>query len=60
MAADLKVGDCDIAISGSGDAQVWATGNLVASISGSGDIRYKDDAANVKARVSGSGDVRKM
>ena len=59
-AEDLKVEDCDVAISGSSNAKVWVTGDLDASISGSGDIRYKGDAPKVRARVSGSGDVREM
>lgn len=58
-AADLKVQNSTVSISGSGDVKVYVTGDLDARISGSGDIRYRGDC-NVKARVSGSGDVRKM
>ena len=58
-AADFRVTDCSISISGSGDARVYAEGNLEVKVSGSGDVKYKGDA-NVKARISGSGDVSKM
>jgi len=54
---DLEAAFCEISISGSGDAEVWATQELNASISGSGDIKYKGEAPKVRARVSGSGDI---
>ena len=57
-ALDMKTKRCDISISGSGDAEVWATDEIKASISGSRDIKYKGDAPKVHARASGSGDVR--
>lgn len=60
QAADFEVGIIEIAISGSGNAKVFAKESLQASISGSGNIRYRGEAAKVKARVSGSGNVREM
>ena len=59
-AKNFEVGNISISISGSGNANVFVKESLQASISGSGDIRYRGDAAKVKARVSGSGDVREM
>lgn len=45
--------------SGSGDVSVFASENLDAKISGSGDITYKGSASNVSKRKTGSGDVYK-
>lgn len=59
-ARDLKTSDCEVAVSGSGDAMVHCTGTLEAAISGSGDVRYKGDAQKVRASVSGSGDVTEI
>ena len=59
MASDLKTEDCDIQISGSGDASVNASRDLDTHISGSGDVRYTG-SASVDAHISGSGEVRKM
>lgn len=56
----LQVKDCSVVISGSGNADVHPTGMLEATVSGSGDVRYKGSSANVKSRVSGSGHVKKM
>ena len=57
-AASLKTSNCQVHISGSGDADVQVYGDLETSISGSGDVHYKGEA-NVKARISGSGEVSK-
>lgn len=59
-AVELRTADCEVAISGSGDAQINCTGSLDSKISGSGDVRYKGNAPKVKASVSGSGDVREI
>ncbi|MBV8389677.1 MAG: DUF2807 domain-containing protein [Mucilaginibacter sp.] len=44
-------------VSGSGDASVNASNSVVASVSGSGDIRYTGGAKSVSSSKSGSGDV---
>lgn len=59
-AVELRTAECDVAISGSGNAQINCTASLEAGISGSGDVRYKGDAPKVKASVSGSGDVKEI
>jgi hypothetical protein len=59
MAKELKASDCDISISGSGNATVQVNGDLETSISGSGDVWYTGNA-NVSARISGSGEVMKI
>lgn len=58
-AADLMTDDCEIHISGSGNANVQANKNLETHISGSGDVVYSGNA-NVTTRISGSGDVSKI
>ena len=47
-----------IGISGSGDAQVYASKQLDVEINGSGSVAYKGSPA-VSQNVSGSGSVRK-
>lgn len=59
MAKELVSAECEIHISGSGDAAVYVNGELETHISGSGDVRYRGDAS-VKARISGSGEVVKL
>jgi hypothetical protein len=59
MASDLKTEDCDVTISGSGDASVNASRELDTHISGSGDVRYSG-SASVDAHISGTGEVTKM
>ena len=56
----MMVSDCEVSISGSGDVSVYVTESLSSRISGSGDIRYKGDAAKVRSSISGSGDVREI
>ncbi len=51
--------DCEIHISGSGDAAVNATKTLEASISGSGEVQYKG-SPSLNSHISGSGHVSKM
>ena len=58
-AGDLATDDCEIHISGSGDASVQVNKDLKTHISGSGDILYSGDP-NVTTRISGSGDVSKL
>jgi hypothetical protein len=56
-AQDLKAKSVRCRVSGSGDINCNASDSLDASISGSGDIRYRGKPASLKSRVSGSGDV---
>lgn len=58
-AGKLMTDDCEIHISGSGDASVHADKNLETHISGSGDVSYSG-SASVTTRISGSGDVIKI
>ena len=44
-------------VNGSGDVEVYASKSLYARVSGSGDIDYKGNPANVDKKTSGSGDV---
>lgn len=46
-------------ISGAGDADVYASQQLNAQVSGVGSISYKGGAANVQQQVSGAGSVKK-
>ena len=59
-AFDLKSEDTKVDISGSGDAELYASVKLDVSVSGSGDVRYKGNATQVSQHVSGSGSVRKV
>ncbi len=58
-AADLKTDNCDVHISGSGDAKVNANNQLSSFISGSGDVEYSG-SPSVNAKISGSGEVTKI
>ena len=58
-AANLKTDNCEIHISGSGDATVNVNNSLETHISGSGDVRYSG-SPSVDVRISGSGDVSKI
>ena len=55
-AFNLEVNRADIAISGSGDAEVYVLDFLDVRISGSGDVLYRGNPS-IDARVSGSGKV---
>lgn len=56
---DLKAENATVQISGSGNANLFADVNLKASILGSGDIKYKGNAA-VEKHIAGSGSVIKV
>ncbi len=56
-AESLEGARVNVKISGSGDARVWAKEALAASISGSGDIRYKGQPASLTKSVIGSGEI---
>ncbi|NME68553.1 head GIN domain-containing protein [Flammeovirga aprica] len=49
-----------ISVSGSGDVDCWATEEINARVSGSGDIRYKGRPERTKIKVSGSGDISQI
>ncbi|TCZ70576.1 head GIN domain-containing protein [Flaviaesturariibacter aridisoli] len=49
-----------VEVSGSGDAEVFASKKLEVEVSGSGDVAYKGTAAVVHQEVHGSGSVRKV
>jgi hypothetical protein len=56
-AQDLIAKSVRCRVSGSGDINCNASDSLDASISGSGDIRYRGKPTSLKSRVSGSGDI---
>ena len=49
--------DANVEIEGSGDAFVYVTNSLIATISGSGDIMYYGSPISVSTYVTGSGNV---
>jgi hypothetical protein len=57
-AFDYLVEYLDCRISGSGSLRVYANKELKASISGSGNIRYKGNPASVDCHTAGSGSIR--
>lgn len=56
---ELQAIDCNAAMSGSGNIRVNCSNDLVARISGSGDIDYKGDPKTKDTKVSGSGRITK-
>ena len=58
-ALDLMAEVAEIRISGSGDAEVHASKEIDARVSGSGSIRYKGNPDKVNQHSSGSGRIRK-
>lgn len=56
---ELQADEVAVSIAGSGDAQVTANKSLSATIAGSGDVRYRGTATDVKTTVMGSGTIRK-
>ncbi|MEX8547496.1 MAG: head GIN domain-containing protein [Mucilaginibacter sp.] len=56
-AGDLITKTTVIRIAGSGDAHIYASEKLDASVSGSGDVRYSGHPKSVSKVVHGSGDV---
>ncbi|OHX68062.1 head GIN domain-containing protein [Flammeovirga pacifica] len=59
-AFDLKSKIVQISVSGSGDVDCFATEEINAKVSGSGDIRYKGTPTKTKIKVSGSGDIENV
>jgi Putative auto-transporter adhesin, head GIN domain len=60
ISPDLKIDVCDVEMSGSGNAEIQVNTALSASISGSGNIRYKGNGNIVSSSTSGSGKIRKI
>lgn len=63
-AGDIKAGqfpvsDADVAISGAGDAKIFATNQLRGSVSGAGTLYHVGTPANIDVTVSGAGEVKK-
>ena len=58
-AFDLLSEDTKIRISGSGDAEVFASKHLDVRIAGSGDVSYKG-TGSVSQKIAGAGNVRKV
>ena len=59
-AMDLKTEETSIRISGSGNADVYASTKLDVRVTGSGDVRYKGGVQQVTSNITGSGSVKKM
>lgn len=59
-ARDLLTISTMVHVSGSGDATVYATGKIDASVSGSGDIRYAGSPKQVATSAHGSGDIHRI
>jgi hypothetical protein len=59
-ARDLNSLSTTIRVSGSGDASVYASQKIDASVSGSGDIRYAGSPKQVLTSSHGSGDIRRL
>ena len=53
----LTAEDVTVDVSGSGNARVYASRSLNATISGSGNVGYSGNPANVEKDVSGSGEI---
>ena len=58
-AYDMKSENVAVEISGSGDAEVFASMKLNVEVNGSGDVRYKGDG-QVTSNIHGSGSVKKV
>jgi hypothetical protein len=56
-ARGLITQDTQVHVSGSGDAKVYASNKLDASVSGSGDVSYSGSPKSVSKSKSGSGDI---
>jgi hypothetical protein len=58
--ANLKSHSATAKISGSGDIRVYATDNLIAEITGSGDINYRGNPQSLRKSIRGSGDIDQL
>ena len=59
-AMDLRSEETKIRISGSGDANVYASMRLEVRVAGSGDVKYAGGVQSVSSNISGSGSVKKV
>lgn len=57
---DLLAENTEVTISGFGNAEVYASVKLIATVSGAGDVKYKGNATDVEQHVSGAGGVSKV
>ncbi|MBX9876894.1 MAG: DUF2807 domain-containing protein [Candidatus Obscuribacterales bacterium] len=57
---ELKSKNCDITISGSGNANIFANQSVDANISGAGSIKIHGNPAKVNQQISGSGTIQKL
>ncbi len=53
----LKASSVKVVVSGSGNAKVYASDSLDATVSGSGNIQYSGNPAQVNKNISGSGSI---
>lgn len=60
LAFGLKAQSVEVAITGSGDAEVFVTDNLKVRITGSGDVKYKGEPKKIDQKVTGSGSIKKV
>lgn len=58
-AVNLKTKSVDVNVTGSGNSRVNCNENLVARVSGSGDIKYNGSPEKRDVKVSGSGNISK-
>jgi Putative auto-transporter adhesin, head GIN domain len=59
-AAELKAEDAKVNITGSGNAEVFASVKLDVSVAGSGDVKYKGNAPQINTSMHGSGSLKKL
>lgn len=57
---DLKARAASVRLTGSGNISVYASNSLDANLSGSGNIRYSGNPANINQTVTGSGSIREQ
>lgn len=60
ISPDLATDMCKLRMSGSGNAEITVNKELTASVSGSGNIRYRGAGNLVSSNTSGSGSIRKI
>ena len=60
LAMDLQAAKYNVTISGSGNCKINVIDELVARVSGSGNIYYKGSPDRVDSKVSGSGNIKKV
>jgi hypothetical protein len=60
LAANLETNSCQVRIAGSGDVEINVKNELDATITGSGNVRYRGNPSKVNSHSAGSGKVRKL